>query len=179
MSVAERDPDGKWSELSPMGPPGVMGWRARSLGGVPVLLVYSGGETIYNMERPNLRVELWKSSDGRSWEPFDPKRPVVYEGGGSEADCVLGDDGTLFGVIRNEAGDATGWGAKVCRAPAGDLARWTCRSDRRKYDSPYMFWHDGEAYLIGRRNLNGDGAYDLGRGSRRSVPTEKWASCSH
>jgi hypothetical protein len=131
---------------------------------VPVLLVYSGGETIYNMSKPRLRVELWKSRDGRSWEPFDPAHPAVYEGGGSEADCVLRDDGTLYGVIRNEAGDATGWGAKTCRAGAGKLAHWECRSDRRKYDSPFMFWHDGEAYLVARRNLNGSGEYDLRRG---------------
>jgi hypothetical protein len=164
LSVAERAPDGAWSELEPFGPPGMMGWRVRRLGGRPVMLVYSGGESIYDLNRPHLRVELWTSQDGRNWEPLDPKHPVVYEGGGSEADCVLGDDGTLYGVIRNEAGDATGWGAKVCRAPAGDPANWTCRSDRRKYDSPFMFWHDGEAYLVGRRNLNGSGEYDLGRG---------------
>ena len=164
MSVAERSAEGKWSDLAPMGPPGIMGWRVRRLADVPVMLVYSGGETIYNMERPRLRVELWKSSDGRSWEPFDPQHPVVYQGGGSEADCALGDDGTLYGVIRNEAGDASGWGSLVCRAPAGDLARWSCRPDRRKYDSPFSFWHDGEAYLVARRNLRGGGEYDLGLG---------------
>ena len=164
MAVAERGPDGRWSELEPMWPPGIMGWRASLLGGVPVLLVYSGGETIYDLGEPRLRVGLWKSLDGRAWTPFDEAQPVVYEGGGSEADCVLGDDGTLYGVIRNEAGDVTGWGSKVCRAPAGNLAHWQCRSDRRKFDSPFMFWHDGEAYLIARRNLNGAGEYDLGRG---------------
>lgn len=164
MSVAERDPGGKWSALEPLGPPGLMGWRVRRLGDVPVMLVYSGGETIYNMERPNLKVELWKTSDGRNWEPYDRQHPVVYEGGGSEADCVLGDDGTLYGVIRNEAGDATGWGSKVCRAEAGEPAHWTCRSDPRKFDSPFMFWHDGEAYLVARRNLLGSGEYDRGRG---------------
>jgi hypothetical protein len=161
MAMAERSGEGKWSDLAPMGPPGIMGWRVRKLGDVPVILVYSGGETIYNMERPRLRVELWKSEDGRRWEPFDPERPVVYEGGGSEADCVLGDDGTLYGVIRNEAGDARGWGSLVCHAPAGELARWSCRADRRKYDSPFAFWHDGEAYLVARRNLRGGGEYDL------------------
>lgn len=164
LAFSERSAAGRWSELAPVGPPGIMGWRLRTLGGVPVFLVYSGGESIYRLGRPALRVELWKSADGRAWEPYDPKRPAVYEGGGSEADCVLGDDGTLYGVIRNEAGDASGWGSKVCRAAAGDLARWECRSDRRKYDSPCMFWHDGEAWLVARRNLNGNGDYDLGRG---------------
>lgn len=165
MSVAERDAAGRWSSLTPMGPPGIMGWRVRRLNGTPVMLVYSGGESIYDLGKPHLKVELWTSNDGRSWQPFDPEHPVVYEGGGSEADCVLGDDGTLYGVIRNEAGDSTGWGSKVCRAAPGKSAQWQCRSDRRKYDSPFMFWHDGEAYLIGRRNLNGSGEYDLGAGS--------------
>jgi hypothetical protein len=164
MSVAERGGDGKWSALEPMGPKGIMGWRARRLGDVPVFLVYSGGESIYNLEKPDLRVEIWTSADGRNWESLDATHPTVYAGGGSEADCVLGDDGTLYGVIRNEAGDESGWGSRVCRAPAGKPARWECRSDRRKYDSPFMFWHDGEAYLIARRNLNGNGDYDLGVG---------------
>jgi hypothetical protein len=164
MSVAERGADGRWSALEPMGPAGIMGWRVRRLGEVPVFLVYSGGESIYDMSTPHLQVQLWRTADGRSWEPFDVAHPAVYEGGGSEADAVLGDDGTLYGVIRNEAGDASGWGAKVCRGPAGRPAEWECRSDRRKYDSQYMFWHDGEAYMIARRNLNGSGEYDLGAG---------------
>jgi len=171
MSVAERTADGRWSDLEPMGPPRIMGWRARRLNDVPVLLVYSGGETIYDLGEPRLRVEMWKSEDGRSWVPFDAARPAVYEGGGSEADCVLADDGTLYGVIRNEAGDATGWGSLVCRAPAGDSTNWQCRPDRRKFDSPYMFWHDGEAYLIARRNLHGSGEYDLGVGGGRLMRT--------
>jgi len=164
MSVAERGAGGEWSTLEPMGPAGLMGWRVRRLGDVPVFLIYSGGESIYDLNKPDLKVELWKTSDGRTWVPYDASHPVVYAGGGSEADCVLGDDGTLYGVIRNEAGDGTGWGSKVCRAPAGNAAAWECRSDSRKYDSPFMFWHDGEAYLIGRRNLNGTGEYDLGVG---------------
>jgi hypothetical protein len=171
MSVAERTADGRWGELQPMGPPGMMGWRVRKLGATPVMLAYSGGASIYDLGLPRLRVELWKSVDGLAWEPFDPEHPVVYEGGGSEADCVLGDDGTLYGVIRNEAGDETGWGSKVCRAPAGAPARWECRSDRRKYDSPFMFWHGGEAYLIGRRNLRATGEYDLGAGPVRLLRT--------
>ncbi len=164
ISFSERAPDGTWSKLAPVGPPGVMGWRVRKVDGEPVMMVYSGGETIYDLRRPDLKVEMWRSADGRSWESYDPAHPVVYAGGGSEADFAVGDDGRLYGVIRNEAGDETGWGSKVCRAEPGALARWTCRSERRKYDSPFMFWHDGEAYLVARRNLNGNGDYDLGRG---------------
>lgn len=171
MSVAERDAAGQWSPLAVMDPAGIMGWRVRRLNRTPAMLVYSGGESIYDLSQPHLKVELWTTKDGRIWQPFDPDHPVIYEGGGSEADCVLGDDGTLYGVIRNEAGDRTGWGSKVCKAPPGRPAQWQCRSDRRKYDSPFMFWHDGEAYLVARRNLNGTGEYDLGVGPGRMLRT--------
>lgn len=171
LAVAARHADGQWSPLAPIGPPAVMGWRVRKLAGVPAFFVYSGGESIYQLGTPRLRVELWRSEDGRSWRPFDPEHPALYEGGGSEADAVLGDDGTLYGVIRNEAGDRNGWGAQVCRAPAGAPARWQCRADRRKFDSPCMFWHDGEAYLVARRNLHGTGEYDLGAGRSRLLRT--------
>ena len=106
-------------------------------------------------------VDLLTTTDGRAWSPVGAGPRTVYRGGGSEADFTLGDDGTLYAVIRNELGDETGWGSKVCRAPAGSLARWTCRSDPRKYDSPLMFWHDGEAYLVARRNVTETGNYDL------------------
>jgi hypothetical protein len=165
MAFSERRPDGSWSELEPLGPPGTMGWRVRRLDGTPAFFVYSGGADIYSGRRGTLRVGLWRSDDGRRWEPWDTRQPCVYEGGGSEADAVLGDDGTLYGVIRNEAGDDSGWGSLLVRAPAGNLASWTCRPDRRKFDSPFMFWHDGEAYLVARRSLDADGAYDLGRGT--------------
>lgn len=164
IHVAERRRNGTWTPLEPIGPAGTMGWRARMAGDTPVLMVYAGGESLYSLRGPHLRVEMWKTRDGRRFEPYDPEHPVVYAGGGSEADFALGDDGTLYGVIRNEAGDASGWGSKVCRAEPGDLADWTCRSDPRKFDSPFMFWHDGEAYLVARRQLANHGRYDLGRG---------------
>ena len=164
MLFAERAPDGRWSELEALGSGAYMGWRVRELGDVPVMLVYEGGADIYSGRRPDIEVELWKSADGRRWAPYDPAHPVVYRGGGSEADFALGPDGTLYGVIRNEGGDESGWGAQVCRAPAGDLANWSCRADTRKYDSPYAFEHDGEVYVVARRNLGGNGDYDLGHG---------------
>jgi hypothetical protein len=171
MFFAERAPGGDWSPLEPLGSGAYMGWRVRKIGDVPVMLVYDGGADIYSGRRPDIKVELWKSADGRHWEPYDAARPVVYRGGGSEADFALGPDGTLFGVIRNEAGDASGWGAQVCRAPAGDLANWSCRPDRKKYDSPFAFAHDGEVYVVARRNLGGNGDYDLGHGPGRLLRT--------
>jgi hypothetical protein len=164
LLVAERAADGAWSGLAPVGSRPVIGWRARVLGGVPVMLVYEGGADLYSGRRPDIRVELWKSADGRRFEPYDAEHPVVHRGGGSEADCVLGPDGSLYGVIRNEGGDDAGWGSRICRAPAGNLAAWACTSDTRKFDSPFLFAHDGEIYLVARRSLLGRGDYDQGLG---------------
>lgn len=167
MSRTERRADGTWTPLEPFYRPGFIGWRTRVERGRPYMLAYRGGENIYLLNGMPLEVELLTTTDGREWAPLDPARPVIYRGGGSETDFALADDGSLYGVIRNEAGDATGWGSKVCRAPAGDLANWTCQTDARKFDSPLMFWHDGEAYLVARRNVTETGVYDL---MRRDLP---------
>jgi hypothetical protein len=167
VRVTERRADGTWTELEDIGLPGYIAWRTRTERGTPYMLAYLGGEHIYLFDGLPLSVDLLTTADGRTWTPVDPSQRTVYMGGGSESDMAIGDDGTLFSIIRNEAGDETGWGSLVCRAPAGDLASWSCRIDPKKYDSPLMFWHDGEAYLVGRRNVTASGHYDLmGSGSR-------------
>jgi hypothetical protein len=161
VSVTERRPDGTWSPLEPVEMPGFLAWRTRVERGRAYMVGYLYGERIYRFAQMPIHVDLLTSTDGRVWNPLEPGRRTVYQGGGSEADFTLGDDGTLYAVIRNELGDDTGWGSKVCRAPADALTRWTCRSDPRKYDSPLMFWYDGEAYLVARRNVTATGHYDL------------------
>lgn len=166
MSYAERRADGTWTPLVDDFYPGrFIAWRTRTERGRPYMLAYKDGQNIYLFNGQPMDVHFLTTDDGRTWRGVNPAMPVVYRGGGSETDMVLGDDGTLFAVIRNEAGDDTGWGSLVCRAPASALSQWNCRHDPRKYDSPYMFWYDGEAYLIGRRNITATGNYDLSRGT--------------
>ncbi len=172
MSFSRRAADGSWSALAEFYRPGFIGWRARVERGTPYLVAYLGGEHIYRFDNIPLDVELLTTSDGMTWRGVNAAMPVVAHGGGSETDFTIGDDGTLFAVTRNEAGDDTGWGSNVCRAPAGDITRWRCHNDPRKFDSPYMFWHDGEAYLIARRNVSFTGNYDLmRRGIDRTAQT--------
>jgi hypothetical protein len=178
VAYSKRGPAGDWSELAPVlrsteaGDAGDAGaaqpmsgyiaWRTKNERGKPTMTAYLGGEHIYRFDGVPLDVELLTTSDGVTWSGLAPSKPVVSRGGGSESDYAIGDDGTLFAVIRNEAGDDTGFGSKVCRAPASDITSWTCKHDSKKYDSPLMFWHDGEAYLVGRRNVTASGHYDLG-----------------
>jgi hypothetical protein len=161
MSYVEKTASG-WGALTDFGAPTFIPWRARVERGKPYLVAYDHGEQIYAPAGIPIGIHLFTTTDGRTWSDLDPAIPVVSSGGGSETDFAIGDDGTLLAVTRNEAGDKEfGFGSKVCRAAASDLAKWTCKTDPKKYDSPLMFWHDGEAYLIARRHLSPTGNYDL------------------
>lgn len=165
---------GGWGTLTDFGGPTFIDWRAKVERGKPYLVAYDHGEQIYNPTGVPLSIHLYTTTDGKAWTDVDPAIGPVSVGGGSETDFAIGDDGTLYAVVRNEAGDKEfGFGSKVCRAPAGNIAKWTCKSDPKKYDSPLMFWHDGEAYLIGRRNLTETGTYDLAEFSDRPF-YERW-----
>jgi len=141
--------------------PGFMDWRAKVVNGKPYIVAYVGGESIYTNDGQPLEIHWLTTSDGRELVPVIPGQPVVEKGGGSETDFVILDDGTVIAVTRNEAGDESGWGSKICRAEAATPGDWHCASDPRKYDSPLLFRHGGEIYLLARRNLTETGNYDL------------------
>lgn len=164
MSFSARSGDGSWSDLEPFGAPGSIGWRARPIQNGLALLAYRGGEMTYEFTRPQQRIDLWRSDDGRSWELWDPDHGAIYVGGGGEADFAQAGSGDYLGVIRAEAGDDLGWGSRICQAPQTHPARWACRPDPLKYDSPYVFSQDGIVYAVARRNLRGDGRFDRGIG---------------
>lgn len=169
LSRAIRRPDGVWSSLEPAGPPGAIGWRARRLGDVPVLISYEGGGTAYTSVLPEMRIDLWRGIDTAAWTRWNPVETPLYRGGGGEADFAVNGRGELLGVIRVESGDDRGWGSRLCRAPGDAPTAWRCRSDARKYDSPFAFAHDGEVYVVARRHLRGDGRFDRGIGAEHGV----------
>jgi len=156
--------------------PGFLVWRMKAMdrpgerrGDWVYAFGYDGGENIYDLGGEPIRVRWLRSRDGRAWEPVDPAHPVVLEGGASETDAVFLDDGSVVAIARNEAGDASGFGSKICRAPADAVGDWTCASDPRKYDSPLVFRSaraaraGADIWLIARRNVSDTGRYDLGR----------------
>ncbi len=137
-------------------------WRTKTIDEVPYMLAYTGGESIYDPEGGDMEVHWLTTQDGYDWEPVVAGRPVVIRGGCSETDFEFLDNGDVIALCRNEKGDEDGWGSKICRAPANDPGVWECAPDKKKYDSPLVFKHGSDIYLIGRRNLNASGDYDLG-----------------
>ena len=153
---------GVWTEPVDVFEPGFIAWRARVLDGVPYVIGYTGGENLYEADAEPVRVSWLTTQDGLQWEGVIPDQPVVLEGGGSETDFTFLDDGALVAVVRNEAGDETGYGSKICRAEAEDLGTWTCAADPKKYDSPLVFRRGEQVWLVARRNVTETGNYDLG-----------------
>ena len=107
---------------------------------------------------PEIDVHWLTTSDGQTFDRWVAGAPVVHTGGGSETDLAFTEDGGIVAVMRNEAGDEDGWGSKVCRAPPISRGGPAPRPEVRL---PLVFSHKGRVWLIGRRNLNDDGAYDL------------------
>ncbi len=160
--VSQRLGPGQWSEPEWLYEEGFIPWRARVLDGTAYLVGYTGGENIYDFNESVEHVHLLTTTDGFDLEPAVPGQPIVHEGGLSEVDFAVLDDGTLVAVGRNELGDEDGWGSKICRAAPGAWGDWECASDPRKYDSPLVFrTADDQVYLVGRRNLTETGNYDL------------------
>lgn len=152
----ERKGRGEWSRPVAVFEPRCVLWRAKVRNGKAYATVYCG-TGMYTGGNEDISIYFLTSADGYHFSAVDPARPVVAKGG-SETAFEFDASGNLYAVIRNETGDGRTWGSKVCTAPASALADWKCETTPFKYDSPLMFRHGDDLYLIARRNL--DGAYD-------------------
>ncbi|MBC7387002.1 MAG: hypothetical protein H7301_12685 [Cryobacterium sp.] len=155
-----RDEKGSWSDLSAFGPPGEVPWEMKVFQNQLYMTSYSGDH--YSAGMSNIEVHFNVSKDGMVWRPANEKIPVVYRGGVSEVGFDFSDDGTLWAITRNEDGDSSGWGSHVVSSGHHGIDAWEFpkRSDPARFDSPRMFRHRGDLYVIARRNLAG--AFDRG-----------------
>jgi len=156
---SSRNGPGDWAYPQQWGAEGEVPWEVVQHAGKFYLTSYLGPH--YEIGEPgDLDVRFRWSSDGVSWLPVGKTGPVVYHGGGSEAAFEFGPAGDLWAALRNEDGDDTGFGTLLCHAPADHLERWNCPdvSDPERYDSPRMFRHEDEIYMVARRDI--DGPYD-------------------
>lgn len=156
--------DGVWADWSRLPLEAQVVWRAKVERGIPLLTSYALSEKTYRFEEPTMEVRLLTTTDGFDWRPLHSGQRVVYRGGGTEAAFSSDDDGNLYSVVKNEAGDESGFGSALCAARASDWARWDCVNDPKKYDSPTLFTHENELYLIARRHVSLDGRYDGDQG---------------
>jgi hypothetical protein len=151
----ERLGEAKWSAQETLRMPGEIAWDIKERGGVAYMTSYQGNH--YSADESAIEVYFSKSQDGLTWEPVDPSQPIQYFGGVSEVAFELDVDGSAWFVTRNEDGDQTGFGSHLCHAESSNLGAWDCpaRSNPERYDSPELFRHGDDLYLVARRDVGG------------------------
>jgi len=137
-------------------------WAVKLHDGKPYMLGYTGGGGTFSPNPPAKKVYWLTTWNGFDWHAVNPARAVVYEGQCGETDFEFLADGSLVTACQTENPDRLGWGAKICTAPASDSSRWTCRGDPRRLDSPFVFRHGADVYVVARRQPAFNGNYDLG-----------------
>jgi hypothetical protein len=154
---------GVWDENRQFGENKEVPWAVKTRQGIGYLTSYIGDHYFESPEGA-LNVLFRQTTDGENWSLVDGKS-TVYQGGVSEAAFEFDADGSIWIVTRNEDGDDTGFGSHVCTAKAGALGTWTCpdKSDPERYDSPHLFRHGDDIYLVARRDVGGP--YDQGDAS--------------
>jgi hypothetical protein len=148
----ERLGPGAWSEKVQWGGPGEVAWDFKVRRGRVWMTSYRGDR--YHLENPDIALRFRWSEDGIAWNDAPVPDSVVYRGGVSEAAFEFDADGRLWAVTRNEDGDATGFGSHLVSAPADAPWAWSFpdKSDPDRHDSPRLFRHGGDLYLIARRD---------------------------
>jgi hypothetical protein len=149
-----RGADGGWSEPEILFEAAEVPWDIKVRRDAVWMTSYIGEH--YGGEGAVMDVLFRRSDDGMSWSMVEGA-PHVYRGGVSEAAIEFDRDGGLWVVTRNEDGDASGFGSHVCYAAPGALSVWECppESDPERYDSPELFRHEDDIYMVARRDVGG------------------------
>ena len=150
----ERLSKGNWTEPEPIGEKAHVMWCFKQRDGVAYRSVYDGGG-LYSLSLDKGDVRLHRSEDGENWTPLSDK-PQVNLPYASECAFEFDEEGNLVAVVRIEMK-----GSLVCRADADDLGEWTCNFTPFKHDSPVMFRHGKDFYVVSRRNVAGSFWRDL------------------
>ncbi len=140
-----------WTDPVKAGIDGEVNWDMKVRKGRVWMTSYHGNH--YKVGESSVEVFLKWSTDGVHFEPAHRESGIVYRGGVSEVGFEFDEKGGLWGVGRNEDGDRSGFGAMVFHALSDRLWKWNHakESDPRRYDSPKMFRHGKDLYLLARR----------------------------
>ena len=148
---ATRCGQGCWTPAEKWGGPDEVAWDFKVRGGRVWMTSYRGKH--YDLRTKAIDVHFRTSLDGVDWK--DVGVGPVYRGGATEASFEFDRQGALWAITRNEDGDATGFGSHVASAEAGTLGTWRFpdRSNPSRFDSPRLFRHGRDIYLVARRDL--------------------------
>lgn len=155
--------DGVWQGPEPVLEKGEIHWSMLNRNNTTYMTSYAGSH--YQLKgESSVSLYFKQTLNGRDFQPVgDSAR--VYLGGASETAFEFDRDGNLWAVTRVEDGDHTGFGSHVVFAPQDDLGNWQFpeTTDPHCYQSPKMFRHGDDIYLIARKQL---GKYPFGKTDR-------------
>ena len=142
---------GSWSTAESWGAPEEVAWDFKVRGGYAWMTSYRGKH--YAVRSRPIAIHFRWSIDGLDWQEVGTG--PVYLGGATEASFEFDPRGGLWAITRNEDGDATGFGSQVASAEPADPGRWKFPplSSPSRYDSPRLFRHGPDVYLLARRDL--------------------------
>lgn len=160
----EKRPDGRWSDLRTWGEAGEIVWDMKVRRGRAWRTSYAGD---HYWGSGGMSLRFMVSDDGEAWSDVGPE--AVYRGGVSESSFEFLDDGQLWAITRNEDGDASGFGSHLVQADTPDAWQFPSMSSPWRYDSPRMFKHGDEIYMIARR----DPVHEYDREFRSLTPARR------
>jgi hypothetical protein len=148
---SSRDGAGVWSAPVRWGGPEEIAWDFKVRGGRAFMTSYHGKH--YDLEDRTIEVRFRSSTDGVEWTDVGPG--PVYRGGVTETSFEFDRGGRLWAMTRNEDGDSTGFGSHVATADPATPGSWVFprRADPHRFDSPRLFRHGQDIYLVARRDL--------------------------
>jgi hypothetical protein len=155
----DRRADGSWTKPVEAGEKGELAWDIKVRDGKAWMTSYKGNH--YGASSSAIELLFKTSDDGVHWRPVAGDG-VVRRGGDSEASFEFDGAGDLWAVTRNEDGDESGFGSHLAFASRSSLGDWEfpARSDPHRYDSPKLFRHGSDVYMIARRDP--EGPFDQG-----------------
>lgn len=102
---------------------GEIAWQFNVENGTAYASSYHGDH--YKLGLGGINLYLNKTTDGVNWEPVDgDHEAVVTDGGNSEVGWNFDLMGNIWGVLRNEDGDKSGWGSRIIHADAATPGKW-------------------------------------------------------
>lgn len=126
-------------------------WEMKVRNGQIWMTSYAGSHDRLRGGAARLNLRIKRSNDGLTFIPESLARETVHLGGASETGFEFDDEGNLYAVTNNEDGDETGFGSHLVFAPSNLLSYWSMLSQVDAFNSPRMFRHGKEIYLIARK----------------------------
>jgi hypothetical protein len=140
----------KWAALTEIKtiPLGYVPWRIKQYKDKYYLSSYEGINEYKFKEACALR--LFVSDNGQDWSAISDAPQLDHPRAIAEMAFDVDDRGDLWGIARLEFD-----GAYMMHAKAGQWNQMEYWYSEYKFDSPFIFKHLGDFYMISRRNLSG------------------------